>query len=71
LEELTKLQTLLTRCLKCLKLDDAAILFIMLALKNEDAQGAMALYLRDNPNPTQEELMQVAVELQEMSEELG
>ena len=25
----------------------------------------------DNPNPTQEELMQVAVDLQEMSEELG
>ena len=43
LEELTEIQTLLTRCLKCLKLDDAAILFIMLALKNEDAQGAMAL----------------------------
>ena len=71
MENITKLQTLLTRYLKCLELDEAAILFIMLALKSEAAQEAMVLYLREHRNPTQEELMEAAVELQELSEEMG
>ena len=68
--KLTEFQTLLVGCLNGLKLDKAAILFIMLTLKSEDAQGAFALYLRDNPEATQEELMEVADEMQRMAEEM-
>lgn len=71
MKELTELQSMLTKYFKSLGLDKAAILFIMLALQSESAQEAMVLYLRDHKNPTQEELMEVAVELQELSEELG
>ena len=52
-------------------MDEAAILFIMLTLETESSQGAMVLYLRDNKNPTQEELMQAAVDFRELSEEMG
>ena len=71
MSELTELQSKLTKCFKSLGLDKVAILFIMLALQNESAQGAMVYYLRDHENPTQEELIAVAVELQELGEELG
>lgn len=71
MKELTELQSMLTKYFKSLGLDKEAILFIMLALQSESAQEAMVLYLRDHKNPTQEELMEVAVELQELSEELG
>lgn len=71
MKDLTELQSMLTRYFKSLGLDKAAILFIMLALQSEAAQGAMVLYLKDHKNPTQEELMKLAVELQELSEELG
>ena len=67
----TELQKLLMRYLKHIQLDKAAILFIMLALKSEASQDAMVLYLRDNPMPTQEELMEAAVELQTLSEQMG
>ena len=70
MENITKLQKQLTLYLKHLKLDNAAILFIMLTLKNEDAQEALVLYLREHQKATQEELMQVAVDLQETSEEM-
>ena len=69
--QLTELQSLLIGYFKYLNLDEAAILFIILALKSESAQEAMILYLREHRNPTQEELMSVAVEFQEVSEELG
>lgn len=68
---ITKLQKLLTQYFKHIELDEAAILFIMLALKSVSAQEAMVLYLRDNPMPTQEELMEAAVELQTLSEQMG
>ena len=71
MKELTELQSMLTKYFKSLGLDKEAILFIMLALQSESAQEAMVLYLRDHKNPTQEELMEVVVELQELSEELG
>ena len=71
MSQLTELQNLLIGYFKHLKLDEAAILFIMLTLKSEPAQEAMVLYLRDNQNLTQENLMQTAVELQETSEELS
>ena len=71
MEKLTELQKMLIAYFKHLKLDDAAILFISLAMKNESAQEAMILYLREHQNPTQEAVMEVAVEFQETSEELG
>ena len=71
MQELDEIQSLLIGYFKYLKLDEAAIMFIMLTLKSEATQGAMLLYLRDNPNPTQEELMQAAVDFLEISEELG
>ena len=35
---------------------------IMLTLKSEEAQGIFALYLKDNSEATQEELMEAATE---------
>ena len=70
MEKLTKLQTSLVIYFKHLGLDEAAIIFIILTLENESAQEAMVLYLREHKAPTQEDLMEVAVELQEISEEL-
>lgn len=70
-QTLTKLQVLLTVYLKHLNLDEAAILFIMLALSSEASQEAMVLYLREHKNPTQEELMEVAAEFHELSAEMG
>lgn len=71
MEDLTELQAMLIGYFKHLKLDEAAILFIMLAPESESAQGAMVLYLRDHKKPTQEELMQAAVDFKELSEEMG
>ena len=71
MEQLTKLQCMLIGYFKQLQLDEAAILFIMLTLETESSQGAMVLYLRDNKNPTQEDLMQVAIDFRELSEEMG
>ena len=72
MENLTELQMLLTKALKAMNLDAAAILFIMLALKNESAQGAMLLFIKDNyKTATQDEFMQAAVDYQEIAEEMG
>ena len=71
MNNLTEVQKLLIGYFKSLNLDEAAILFIILTLESKSSQGAMALYLKDYKNPTQEELMQVAVDLREIGEELG
>lgn len=72
MENLTELQILMIESLKALKLDKAAILFITLALKNESAQGAMLLFIKDNyKTATQDEFMQAAVDYQETAEEMG
>ena len=70
MEQLTKFQVSLTQLLGAMRLDEAAILFIILALEDEAAQGAMALYIRDNPNATQEKLMEEAVEMQKLAERM-
>ena len=71
MNQLTEFQKLLVRLLKGLKVDKAAILFIILALESDSAQGAMALFIKDNPQATHEELMQAAVDYQQIAEELN
>ena len=45
---MTQLQNWLTRFLKALHLDEAAILYIMLALKEEQGQEEILNYLMEN-----------------------
>lgn len=63
--KLSKAQSDMIECLKFLKLDQEAIVAIMLLIPKYEQIAEMAEFLLENPNSTQSDILKKAVDISE------
>lgn len=63
--KLSKAQSDMIECLKFLKLDQEAIVAIMLLIPKEEQIAEMAEFLVENPDATQSDILKKAVDISE------
>ncbi|MDD7351700.1 MAG: hypothetical protein PUG90_05970 [Clostridia bacterium] len=63
--KLSEAQTDMIECLKFLKLDQEAIVAIMLLIPKDEQIAEMAEFLLENPNSTQSDILKKAVNISE------
>lgn len=63
--KLSKAQSDMIECLKFLKLDQEAIVAIMLLIPKDEQIAEIAEFLLENPNATQSDILKKAVDISE------
>ena len=63
--KLSEAQTDMIECLKFLKLDQEAIVAIMILIPKEEQIAEIAEFLLENPNATQSDILKKATEISE------
>ena len=64
--QLSQAQTNLIECLKFLKINQEEIVAIMLMIPKDEQIAEMAEFLLNNPEATQQEIMEKALEISEL-----
>ena len=63
MKQLSEMQKNLIQCLKYLKLEEDAIVVIMLSLKEEDQMAELADFLMNNQESTQGQILEKVMEI--------